>query len=112
MDYIYLFDTTLRDGLQSYPKLISTCKKLNMFQMIAKNVGARRAEGKFLIFSNIDIIFSENLFKYLKNNTIKNKTIYRADRHDVDLKKLQNYKITEDKIQKLTTHIHKKNYTK
>jgi hypothetical protein len=86
-------------------------KKINFFQMIAKNVGARRAEGKFLIFSNIDIIFSENFFKYLKNNTIKNKTIYRADRHDVDLKKLQDYKIIEDNIQKLTTHIHKKNYT-
>jgi hypothetical protein len=92
-------------------KKYKNSKKINFFQMIAKNVGARRAEGKFLIFSNIDIIFSENFFKYLKNNTIKNRTIYRADRYDVDLKKLQDYKITEDKIQKLVTHIHKKNYT-
>ena len=62
-------------------KKYKNSKKINFFQMIAKNVGARRAEGKFLIFSNVDIIFSENFFKYLKNNTIKNKTIYRADRH-------------------------------
>jgi hypothetical protein len=86
-------------------------KKINFFQMIAKNVGARRAEGKFLIFTNIDIIFSEKFFKYFKNNKIKYETIYRADRHDVDLKELKNYKISESKIQKLTTHIHRKTYT-
>lgn len=33
---VKLTDVTLRDGLQSYPKLISTCKKLNMFKTIAK----------------------------------------------------------------------------
>ena len=51
------------------------------------------------------------MFYYLKNNKINNKTIYRADRHDFDLKNLKNYEISEDKIKKLTTHIHKKNYT-
>jgi hypothetical protein len=86
-------------------------KKINFFQMIAKNIGARRADGKFLIFTNIDIIFSEKFFKFFKNNKIKHETIYRADRHDVHLKELKNYKISEDKIQMLTTHIHKKNYT-
>jgi len=92
-------------------KKFHNSKKLDFFQMIAKNVGARRANGKFLIFTNIDIVFSEKFFYYLKNNINKNETIYRADRHDFDLKNLKNYEISEDKIKKLTTHIHKKNYT-
>jgi len=95
----------------SIHKKFQNSKKLNFFQMIAKNTGARRATGKFLIFTNIDIVFSAKFFYYLKNNTNKNKTIYRADRHDFDLKNLKNYKISEDKIKELTTHIHKKNYT-
>jgi hypothetical protein len=92
-------------------KKFHNSKKLDFFQMIAKNVGARRANGKFLIFTNIDIVFSEKFFYYLKNNTNMKETIYRADRHDFDLKNLKNYEISEDKIKKLTTHIHKKNYS-
>lgn len=92
-------------------KKFQNSKKINLFQMIAKNVGARRANGKFLIFTNIDIVFSQEFFYYLKNNTIRNKTIYRADRHDFDLKNFKNYEISEDKIKKLRTYIHKKNYT-
>lgn len=95
----------------SIHKKLENSKKINFFQMIAKNAGARRANGKFLIFTNIDIVFSEKFFYYLKNNTINNKTIYRADRHDFDLKNLKKHEISEDKIKKLTTHIHKKNYT-
>jgi hypothetical protein len=90
---------------------IKNSKKINFFQMIAKNVGARRANGKFLIFTNIDVIFSEKFFSYLKNNTIKNETIYRTNRHDVNLKNLKKYLISEDIIEKLTTHIQKINYT-
>jgi hypothetical protein len=92
-------------------KKFQNSKKINFFQMIAKNIGARRANGKFLIFTNIDIVFSEEFFYYLKNNTNMKETIYRADRYDFDLKNLKNYEISEDKIKKLTTHIHKKNYS-
>jgi hypothetical protein len=92
-------------------KKFENSKKINFFQMIAKNVGARRANGKFLIFTNIDIVFSEEFFYYLKNNTIMEKIIYRADRHDFNLKNFDNYEISDDKIKKIITQIHKKNYT-
>jgi hypothetical protein len=85
-------------------------KKINFYQMIAKNTGARRANGKFLIFTNIDIIFSEKFLKFLKEKIIKHKIIYRTDRHDIDLKELKNYKISEDEIKKITTHINTKDY--
>src|ERR1043165_959308 len=40
--------------------------RLSMFQMIAKNVGIRNALGDFIIATNVDIIFSDELFQWLK----------------------------------------------
>jgi hypothetical protein len=38
---------------------------LPLYQMIAKNVGIRRARGEFVLATNIDIVFSGELFEYL-----------------------------------------------
>lgn len=56
--------------------------KLPLFQMIAKNVGIRRAVGKFVLATNIDILFSDKLIQYLRDN-LKPNRLYRADRLDV-----------------------------
>ena len=56
--------------------------KLPLFQMIAKNVGIRRAQGKFILATNIDIIFSDRLICYLRDKLSKNR-LYRVDRLDV-----------------------------
>ena len=57
--------------------------------MIAKNVGAIRARGEYLLFTNIDILFSDKIFKQLNEiDTKDQKTFYRAVRYDVNL----NYK--------------------
>jgi hypothetical protein len=34
---------------------------LPLFQMIAKNAGIRRAQGRFILVTNADILFSEEL---------------------------------------------------
>jgi hypothetical protein len=86
-------------------------KKLNIFQMIAKNVGARRATGKYLILTNMDIIFSNNLLKFLKNNKLDENCIYRVDRYDINFNKFSNYKINEKTLDDNITHINKKYYT-
>jgi len=86
-------------------------KKLNIFQMIAKNVGARRAAGKYLILTNMDIIFSNNLLKFLKNNELDENCIYRVDRYDINFNKFSNYKINEKTLDDNITHINKKYYT-
>ena len=39
---------------------------LPLFQMIAKNVGIRRARGKFILATNIDILFSDELMALLR----------------------------------------------
>lgn len=56
---------------------------LNIYQMIAKNVGIRRAEGDFILCTNADIIFSEELFKFFQEMNLNKGKIYRAVRFDI-----------------------------
>lgn len=55
---------------------------LALFQMIAKNVGIRRARGDSVLATNIDILFADELMNELSRGTAGN-LLYRADRHDV-----------------------------
>jgi hypothetical protein len=57
--------------------------RLPLFQMIAKNVGIRRATADQVLATNIDVLFSKPLFG-LMVGAIDGGTLYRADRHDVD----------------------------
>lgn len=92
-------------------KKFSNSKKIKLHQMIAKNVGAVRALGEYLVLTNIDIIFSEKLLAKLKERKDK-KTIYRVDRYDVDinLNEMRNYKINEKTFKKKIITIFKKYY--
>jgi hypothetical protein len=56
---------------------------LPLFQMIAKNVGIRRARGRFVLSTNIDIIFSMELVEYLASRPLQPGYLYRVDRHDI-----------------------------
>jgi hypothetical protein len=56
---------------------------LPLYQMIAKNVGIRRARGEFILATNIDILFSDELFKILAARELECGKMYRADRWDV-----------------------------
>ena len=57
--------------------------KMGLYQMIAKNVGARRAKGKFLLFTNVDILFNDELIQNLVRENLAPKILYRIDRTDV-----------------------------
>jgi hypothetical protein len=57
---------------------------LPLFQMIAKNVGIRRARGRFVVATNIDIIFSSELVDYLASRQLEQGRLYRVDRHDIE----------------------------
>lgn len=56
---------------------------LPLFQMIAKNVGIRRAEGEFVLATNIDLLFSDALFEFLASRQMRPGVSYRMDRYDV-----------------------------
>lgn len=57
--------------------------KFPLFQMIAKNVGIRRAEGEYLLCTNVDVLFSEELAGWLARGDIDPGCVYRIDRSDV-----------------------------
>ncbi len=54
-----------------------------LFQMIAKNVGIRRARGAFILCTNIDLLFSDALFSTLAEKSLHRDAYYRANRCDV-----------------------------
>jgi hypothetical protein len=56
---------------------------LPLFQMIAKNVGIRRARGQFVLATNIDIIFSNELVDFIAAGRLERGCLYRVDRHDI-----------------------------
>lgn len=62
---------------------IDNSNKIPLFQMTAKNVGIRRAQGEFILATSIDIVFSDNIFRFIKNE-IKKNILYRVPRLDVD----------------------------
>lgn len=56
---------------------------LPLYQMIAKNVGIRRAKGEFVLCTNIDILFTDECFETLAQRNLEIGKFYRANRCDV-----------------------------
>lgn len=57
--------------------------EIPLFQMIAKNTGIRRARGKFILATNVDILFSNELMGFFASGTLRADRMYRIDRCDV-----------------------------
>jgi hypothetical protein len=57
--------------------------RLPLFQMIAKNVGIRRAHADFVLATNVDVLLSDGVMEALAARTLEHGIVYRADRHDV-----------------------------
>lgn len=58
--------------------------QLPLYQMLAKNVGIRRASGEFVLATNVDIIFSDPLMNYLAARSLRAGAFYRSDRYDIE----------------------------
>ena len=57
--------------------------RLPLYQMIGKNVGIRRARGQFVLATNIDILFSNEMVRFFASGELMKGRLYRVDRHDV-----------------------------
>ena len=55
-----------------------------LFEFIGKNVGVRRAQGEFILVTNPDILFSEELIRFLGSERLSPKCFYRATRYDAE----------------------------
>lgn len=60
-------------------------ESIPLFQMIAKNVGIRRALAPFILATNVDLLFSDELIEFLANGVLDSNAMYRANRCDVPL---------------------------
>lgn len=65
---------------------IANSIKIPLFQFIAKNVGIRRARGKFVLCTNIDVLFSQALFVFLQSCDLRKNEFVRTVRFDVPQK--------------------------
>jgi hypothetical protein len=59
--------------------------KFPLFEFIGKNVGIRRANGEFIITTNPDLIFNEELIEFLSRKKLDSSCFYRIARHNVNL---------------------------
>ncbi len=69
---------------QTVHRQFSYSDRLPLFQMIAKNVGIRRARGQFVLATNMDILFSDPLMAFLGQRKLLRGYMYRSDRIDVE----------------------------
>ena len=94
---------------KDYHSKLPNSDRLQFFQMIAKNVGIRRASGKFILATNIDVIINQKLYEFISQKKLKEKTIYRCDRHCIEY----NYSgiIEDGHLDQFTNFIDKKYYS-
>lgn len=57
-------------------------QQLPLYQMIGKNVGIKRARGRFVLATNIDILFSDEVIRFMCSK-LRRGCLYRADRLDI-----------------------------
>lgn len=79
------FEARIVEVPQAIHNRLEHSEQLPLFQMIAKNVGIRRARGSFVLATNIDLIFSDELMEFLAQRRLEDQLLYRTDRYDVDV---------------------------
>src|SRR2546422_4492843 len=55
-----------------------------LFEYIGKNVGVRRASGEFVLVTNADIVFAEELIEFMARTKGSRGCFYRVGRYDVE----------------------------
>ena len=83
--------------------------RLNFFQMIAKNVGIRRASGEFILATNIDVILNQKIYEFIAQKKLEKNTIYRCNRHCINYNYSGN--IDDNYLDQFTNFIDKKYYS-
>lgn len=70
---------------REYQPALSLNPRLEYLEFAAKNVGVRRARGRFVLTSNCDVYLGRRVLDALEHQTLQPRVLYRAPRHDIDL---------------------------
>lgn len=74
----YVVDPCYHDALSLNPRL-------EYLEFIAKNVGIRRARGRFVLTSNCDVYLGRQVLDVFEREALEPRVLYRAPRHDLKL---------------------------
>jgi hypothetical protein len=66
-----------------YQRVLSLNPRLAYLEFAAKNVGIRRARGRFLLTTNCDVFLGRHILDTLSSSMLDCDTVYRASRHDL-----------------------------
>lgn len=65
-------------------------ERMGIFEFYAKNIGIRRAHGKFILSTNNDLLFTEELIQFLNRRELNENCFYRVDRYNLSVSELPN----------------------
>jgi hypothetical protein len=68
----------------AYQDALSQNPRLRYLEFAAKNVGIRRAGGRFLLLTNCDTCLGRRVLEVLSARALEPRTLYRAARHDLE----------------------------
>ena len=68
-----------------YQTALSLNPRLEYLEFIAKNVGVRRARGRFVLTSNCDVFLGRQILDVLCRRALEPGVVYRAPRYDIKL---------------------------
>lgn len=63
--------------------LCANAGRIALFEWLGKNVGIRRARGRYILATNPDLLFSNELVAFLASQSLDPASYYRIDRLDV-----------------------------
>lgn len=61
----------------------SNADRIPVFEYIGKNAGIRRARGRFVLATNPDLLYSDELIGFFAAERLSEDSFYRVDRYDV-----------------------------
>ena len=70
---------------RAYQDALSLNPRLEYLEFLAKNVGIRRAAGKYVLTTNCDVFLSRAVLDVLQQGCLELRVLYRAVRHDLKI---------------------------
>ena len=67
----------------AYQTILSLNPRLEYLEFLAKNVGVRRARGRFVLTSNCDVFLGRRVLEAIQAGQLRPRVVYRAPRHDL-----------------------------
>lgn len=68
-----------------YHDQFSESNKRGLFNSVASNIGIRRAKGTFITRIALDVFWSDDIYNFLSQKSLKKGVIYRCNRHDTSI---------------------------